>query len=80
MDKPLNTTCMHYREGKCYFVVSNPTKCKLCFNFVTTDPEIKKKYGITDPVVTLYDIIKEDKVMRAMFPESGDAVQTTFEF
>ncbi len=79
MDKPLNTTCIHYRDGDCYFVVSNPTKCKLCFNFTTFDPEVKKKYGITDPVVTLYSILKEDKVMRAMFPESGDAVQTTFE-
>ena len=77
MEKPLENNCIHFREGKCYFVISNPVPCRLCFNFVTFDQKIKNKYRVSKDFTTLYDIIKEDKTFRSLFPESGDRIQTT---
>lgn len=77
MDKPLEMYCLYNRENMCYFVLSKPTRCRLCFNFVSFDQRLKSKYRILKDFVTLYDIIKEDKTFRALFPEEGDRVQTT---
>lgn len=79
MDHPISSSCMFNRNGMCYFVISYPTKCNLCYNFLTSDPEIKRKYKINKPLVSLYDIVKVDKSFKTLFPESGEEVQTTFE-
>ncbi|MBD6955549.1 MAG: hypothetical protein ACP5G5_02005 [Thermoplasmata archaeon] len=80
MEKPLENYCIYHREGKCYFIVSKPSRCRLCFNFVSFEPKVRSKYRISKEYVTLYDIIKEDKTFRALFPEEGDRVQTTLGF
>ncbi|MGC8663864.1 MAG: hypothetical protein ACP5SF_05225 [Thermoplasmata archaeon] len=79
MDVPLASKCIFHREGKCYFVISYPTKCNLCFNFVTSDPGIKRKYGFNKTMISLYDILKVDKSFKTLFPSSGDEIQTIFE-
>ncbi len=76
MKYSLATKCIHHRGGLCYFLISAPNECKMCVNFVSADPEIKRKFGAGDrAVVTFYDIIKKDPRYRAMFPQSGTSVQ-----
>ncbi|MFP3318683.1 MAG: hypothetical protein RXP98_05850 [Thermoplasmata archaeon] len=77
MDKPLENYCIYHRENMCFFIVSKPTRCRLCFNFVTFDQKVKSKYKINKDYATLYDIIKEDRTFRALFPQEGERVQTT---
>lgn len=79
MDVPIASKCIYNRQGMCYFIVSYPTKCSLCYNFVTADASIKRKYGLSKSLVTLYDIVKVDKSFKTLFPSSRDEIQTTFQ-
>ncbi len=67
--------CIHYRDGMCYLLISDPQPCKLCVNFVSADPKLKKELKISKPVVTFYDLIVNDPRYRALFPASGHTMQ-----
>ncbi len=75
MKYSVSSKCIYNRDGMCYFLVSDPQPCKLCFNFISADPSLKKELKITKPVVTFYDLMMEDSRYRALFPKSGTAVQ-----
>ena len=77
MEKPLEEYCLHNRNGMCYFSISYPTECRLCFNFITSDYSIKRKYGFSKNLVSLYDILMKDESYESLFPRSGDYVQET---
>ncbi len=67
--------CIYNRDGMCYFLISDPQPCSLCFNFASADPQLKKELKISKPVVTFFDLITKDSRYRALFPKSGNAVQ-----
>jgi len=75
MKYSLATKCIYHRDGMCYFLVSDPQPCTLCFNFASVDPKLKKELKINKPVVTFYDVIMKDSRYRALFPKSGTSVQ-----
>ncbi|MGC8995719.1 MAG: hypothetical protein ACP5JT_03425 [Thermoplasmata archaeon] len=79
MEKPIQEYCLHNRDGMCYFSIAYPTKCNLCFNFVSSEYKIKSKYGINKNLVTLYDIMIRDESFETLFPKSGDYIQSTLE-
>jgi hypothetical protein len=75
MKYSLASKCIYYRDGMCYFLVSDPQPCNLCFNFVSADPVLKRELKIHKPVITFYDVIMKDSRYRALFPKSGTSVQ-----
>lgn len=75
MKHTLSSKCIYHREGLCYFLVSDPEPCTLCPNFASADPKLKRELKISKPVVTFYDLITHDPRYRALFPQSGTAVQ-----
>ncbi len=75
MKYSLASKCIYNRGGMCYFLVSEPQPCSLCFNFVSADPKLKRELKISKPVVTFYDLIMSDSRYRALFPQSGTSVQ-----
>ncbi len=75
MKYSLASKCIYYRDGMCYFLVSDPQPCNLCFNFVSVDPVLKRELKIHKPVITFYDVIMKDSRYRALFPKSGTSVQ-----
>ncbi len=75
MKHAIASKCIYNRGGVCYFLISDPQPCKLCVNFVSADPKLKKELKINKPLVTFYDLIINDPRYRAMFPKSGRAMQ-----
>ena len=75
MKYAMASRCIYHRNGMCYFLISDPQPCRLCVNFVSADPKLKKELKINKPVVTFYDLIMSDPRYRALFPASGTAVQ-----
>ena len=75
MKYAIASKCIYYRNGMCYFLISDPQPCKLCVNFVSADPKLKRDLKINKPVVTFYDLIVNDPRYRALFPTMGTSIQ-----
>ena len=75
MKYSIASKCIYNRGGMCYFLVSDPQPCKLCVNFATADPGLKKELKIEKALITFYDLIMKDPRYRAMFPTSGTSIQ-----
>ncbi len=68
MEGTLEEQCIFNRNGKCYFVESNVSKCSLCFNFKTFHMYGTKKKSYYN----LFDYLKENKLDRDLFPDGND--------
>ncbi len=77
MDKPLQEYCLYNRDGRCYFIVSSPGECSLCFNFITSSEEVRSRFSIKTKIVRLHDIISKNPTYRALFAGAGDEIQQT---
>lgn len=75
MKYSIASKCIYNRGGICYFLISDPQPCKLCVNFASVDPVLKKELKVDKPIVTFYDLIMKDSRYRSMFPTSGTSMQ-----
>jgi len=74
---PIDTEkCIYNRNGKCYFLASEASECKLCPNFVSADPSLLREFKINRPVITHYDIISSDPAYKRIFG-GGKGIQKT---
>ncbi|MEM0139810.1 MAG: hypothetical protein QXZ44_04275 [Ferroplasma sp.] len=64
----IETKCIYNREGQCYFVESNVSKCNLCFNFKTFDIMGKKRKAYYN----LFDYLKQSGISDNLFPKGDD--------
>ena len=67
--------CIYNREGKCCYLVSSPTKCEFCPNFVSADSSLLREYKISRPIITYYDIIIANPSYKKIF--GGKGIQKT---
>ncbi len=68
----LQQKCLFYDDSYCYLNEAYPSKCKLCFNFVTTYPVARSKSNL----VTLFDYLKSEKKITDVFPSSSETQST----
>lgn len=73
-ERSVESKCIFYEGGDCYFVQSNPGKCSFCFNFTTPDRGASK--GRVKPLYSMFDYLRGQDESDLIFPE-GNYLQET---
>jgi hypothetical protein len=60
--------CFYNKDGMCYFVRNQPTKCSLCPNFLSFRKEVAA-FTSSPPPVTYFDL--------GIAKQSGNMIQTS---